>query len=412
MTSRATTYGVAITFVIINLFALAWVGSYIASGPSLIIRRVAFDALPGWSTADPGPTLATFLRSCDRIRTRPGDRPIDTQISAEPLQQLYGRVDDWWPVCAEADRLGGQQNADAKGFFEQAFVAFSVYERGRRQALFTGYYEPLLSGSRTQRPGFEVPLLRLPVDLVSVDLGAFRADLKGQRIAGRVTSNRLSPYDTRADIAAGALDQDDLALVWVNDPIAAFFLHIQGSGRVALADGSIMRVGYAGQNGHAYASIGRILRERGELAPDNVSMQSIKQWLDDNPDQAQAVLNENASYVFFQEIAVDNPDLGPLGAQNVPLTAQRSLAVDRRYVPLGAPVWLDAAKPSLSLPDTMEPFQNLMVAQDTGGAIRGAQRGDVFWGFGEEAEETAGLMQHPGHMFVLVPKELVDRSVD
>ena len=409
MNNRATIYGVVLTILIINLFALAWVASFVAGGPSLVIKQVEFDGLPGWSSADPGPALATFLRSCERLTTRPGDQPLDRLVSSERLQRLYGRVDDWRPVCAAADRLDGRQGADVKGFFEDAFAAFLVYERGRRPGLFTGYYEPLLSGSRTRQAGFEVPLRRLPADLVSVDLGAFRADLKGRRIAGRVTSNRLSPYETRADIVSGVLEDDVPVLVWIDDPIGVFFLHIQGSGRVVLTDGTVMRVGYAGQNGHPYSSIGRILRQRGELEPDNISMPSIKQWLEDNPDQAPDLLNQNASYVFFRDIVVDDPDLGPLGAQDVPLTARRSLAVDRRYVPLGAPVWLDGTKPSLSSPGADEPFQTLMVAQDTGGAIRGAQRGDVFWGFGQAAEDIAGVMQHPGHMYVLVPKDLADR---
>lgn len=414
MNNRTTIYGVVLAIVILNFFALAWVGSFVAGRPSLVIKQVEFDGLPGWSSADPGPILATFLRSCERLTARPGDQPIGALISSERLQRLYGRVDDWWPACAAADRLDGRTKADGrtgadvKGFFEAAFAAFLVYERDRSRGLFTGYYEPLLSGSRTRQPGFQVPLRRLPADLISVELGAFRADLKGRRIAGRVMSNRLSPYETRADMVSEALEDDASALVWIDDPIAVFFLHIQGSGRVALRDGTIIRVGYAGQNGHPYSSIGRILRQRGELAPDNVSMPSIKQWLQDNPDRAQGLLNENASYVFFQDIVVDDPELGPLGAQNVPLTARRSLAVDRRYVPLGAPVWLDGTKPSLSSPDADEPFQTLMVAQDTGGAIRGAQRGDVFWGFGQAAEDIAGVMQHPGRMYVLVPKDLAD----
>lgn len=217
-----------------------------------------------------------------------------------------------------------------------------------------------------------------------VELGDFRETLKGQRIAGRVVNGNLKPYENRADIEAGKL-KDAKPLVWVDDPVDAFFLHIQGSGRVLLDDGTEMRVGYAAQNGHTYYAVGRELVKRGLMNKDDVSMQSIRAWLEAHPEQAAEFMNLNPSYVFFNELTGE----GPLGAQNVALTPGRSMAVDRTRVPYGTPLWLDIAEPA---PD-VGPIQRLVIAQDTGGAIKGAIRGDYYWGYGPEAEHYAGLMK-------------------
>ncbi len=229
-----------------------------------------------------------------------------------------------------------------------------------------------------------------------MDLGDFRENLRGERIAGRVVDGRLKPMEDRAAISSGALRGRNLELVWVDDPVDAFFLHIQGSGRVVMDDGSVKRVGFDGQNGHPYVAVGRELIARGAMAREQVSMQSIRAWLKANPGEAQALMNANPSYVFFRPLGGE----GPEGAQGVVLTPGRSLAVDRNFVPYGVPVWLDAEDPL----DPAARVSRLMVAQDTGGAIRGPVRGDVFWGHGADAEERAGRMRSRGTYWLLLPR--------
>jgi membrane-bound lytic murein transglycosylase A len=259
--------------------------------------------------------------------------------------------------------------------------------------LFTGYYEPLLHGSRQRGGNFQTPILKRPPDLVMVELGRFRPAWQGERIAGRVVNGSLVPYASRAAIERGALDAMHLELLWVDDPVAAFFLQVQGSGRVMLGDGSIVRLGYDGQNGQAYVALGRLLVARGELTLDTVSLPSIRAWIKAHPQAGAALMDENPSYVFFREQSGD----GPLGAEGVVLTPGRSLAVDRNFLPLGAPVFLVAT-------DNGAPLRRLMVAQDTGGAITGPVRGDIFWGFGDDAERRAGTMRAPGVYYLLLPK--------
>jgi membrane-bound lytic murein transglycosylase A len=289
-----------------------------------------------------------------------------------------------------------------------------VTDRGvEREGLFTGYYEPELRGSRRRHGPYQTPLYREPGDLIQVDLGAFREDLEGRRIAGRIVGGRLEPYHDRRSIDRGALAGRDLELVWVDDPVDAFFLQVQGSGRIVLEDGTVLRVGYDAQNGHPYTAIGRELVERGEMPLEEVSLQSIRRWLEAHPEEAPDLMATNASYVFFRMLG----GAGPLGSLGVPLTPGRSVAVDPRFLPLGAPVWLAGSMPALpdevaSGPSTEPtepigslPLRRLLVAQDTGGAIRGPVRGDVFWGAGERAEAVAGRMKHPGRLWLLLPTD-------
>ena len=246
---------------------------------------------------------------------------------------------------------------------------------------------------------YQVPLHARPDDLVMVNLGAFRDELKGQRIAGRVKDGRLHPYETRAEIVAGQLPQEhNRPLVWVDSGIDAFFVQIQGSGLVRLDDGSLMRIGYAGQNGHIYTAIGKVLVDEGHLQKDAVSMQSIRHWLENNPADAARIMNQNRSYVFFRALDTD----GPVGGEGLALTPHRSLAIDHGLYPYGLPFWVDIAHPETGQPR----LQKLMVGQDTGGAIKGIIRGDVFWGYGDMAERQAGIMKSEGRYFVLLPKNL------
>ena len=357
--------------------------------PVLTLTPARFSELPGWSADDQAQALPALRRSCERLLT------LDAARAVGP-DGVAGTVADWRPVCTAAAQLPPGDAPAARRFFETGFQPWRAADRDDPQGLFTGYYEPLLSGSRTRSGRFTVPLLRRPPDLVEVDLGQFRPALRGQRIAGRLDAGRLRPYASRAEIEGGALTARGLEMLWVDDAVDAFFLHIQGSGRVRLADGTILRVGYEAQNGHAYVPIGRVLAERGEIPRDAVSMPSIRAWLAAHPAQARQLMNENPSYVFFRELKGE----GPIGAQGVPLTPGRSLAVDPGFVPYGVPVWLDAEDPLSS----SARVRRLMVAQDTGGAIRGPVRGDVFWGFGAEAAERAGRMKSRGGYWLLLPK--------
>ncbi len=383
--------------------------------PALELRPASFDDLPGWSADRHGEALAAFRVSCRALDRLPAERPIGPPMDppgatagAIPIKTggLAGTAADWRLPCAQAAAVTGDDAAAARVFFEAAFRPWAATDNGEAEGLFTGYYEPSLAGSRRRGGRFRVPLYRRPPELIEVDLGRFRDELAGQRIAGLLEGPALVPFADRAALEAGALAGRGLELAWVESAVDAFFLHVQGSGRIDLAEGGALRVGYAGQNGHPYTAIGRVLVERGELAQEEVSMQSIRAWLAARPGEGAELMAANRSYVFFRELTGAGPDEGPLGSLGVPLTPGRSLAVDRVHLPLGPPLWLAAAAPAPdpALPD--RPLERLMVAQDTGGAIRGPVRGDVFWGHGAEAAEVAGRMRHPGRLWLLLPRGL------
>lgn len=347
---------------------------------------VSFDALPEWESEDYAAFAQAFHRSCNVFEKK-----------TSPIKQgdEWGKLESWKRVCASFEDI---QPGKYRTFFEQNFVPHAITDNGSPEGLFTGYYEASLKGSYKQHGPYQYALRARPDDLVMVDLGEFRDELKGQRIAGRVISGRLKPYETRAEIEAGHLpDEQDRVLVWVDDPVEAFFVQIQGSGVVRMDDGSIIRIGYDGQNGHVYYAIGRELIQRGELEKDNVSLQTIREWLQTHPAQAPEVMNTNKSYVFFKELEGE----GPVGGQGVALTATRSLAVDHSLIPYGMPIWLDIEYPEKGYKN----IHRLMVAQDTGGAIRGPVRGDFFWGYGDFAESHAGIMKSKGRYWALLPKE-------
>jgi len=316
----------------------------------------------------------------------------DDAVIGPPVLHLTAA--DWRPACLAAPQVAPGDDR-ARAFFEHYFAPYLVGSNGDADGLFTGYYEPLLKGSRERSGTYQTPILRRPSDLVMVELGRFRPAWRGERIAGRVVDGNLVPYASRAEIEHGALDPMHLEILWVDDPVAAFFLQVQGSGRVTLPDGSIVRLGYDGQNGQTYVAIGRLLVARGALPLDAVSLQSISAWIKAHPEAGAKLMDENPSYVFFKELEGD----GPLGAEGVVLTPGRSLAVDRSFVPLGAPLFLDAS-------DNGTALKRLMIAQDTGGAISGPVRGDVFWGFGDEAEARAGGMRARGRYYLLLPRSV------
>ncbi|MDB5808589.1 MAG: MltA protein [Betaproteobacteria bacterium] len=300
-------------------------------------------------------------------------------------------------MCSVATAISEPTRDTTFRFFESNFTPFQVVNPdGTDSGLVTGYYEPLLNGSRKRSARYHVPVYGVPDDLVVIDLGEVYPDLKNMRLRGRVEGKRVVPYFNRAQIENGTAPVAGREIVWVEDPVELFFLQIQGSGRVKLDGKETIALGYADQNGYPYRSIGRLLVDRGDLPLEKASMQGIKAWAKQNPEKLQELLNYNASYVFFREMPRDLP--GPIGALGLPLTAGRSIAVDSRHIPLGAPVFL-----ATTMPNARQPLNRLMVAQDTGGAIRGPVRADFFWGFGEEAATLAGRMKQSGKMWVLLP---------
>lgn len=300
----------------------------------------------------------------------------------------------WRALCADVALFPEPDDQIARAFFETRFVPHAL----RADGFITGYYEPLLHGSRTRTERYRYPIYRPPDDLLTVDLGALYPELAGRRARARVAGKQVVPYFSRAEIESGKNALAGQELLWVDDAVALFLLHIQGSGRVRLPDGATLHVGYADQNGHPYVPIGRILVERGILKLEEVDLPAIRAWLKANPDSALSLLQSNPSYIFF--VLRDAALPGPLGSLEVPLFPERAVAVDPKYISLGLPVWLDT-----TLPGATEPYRRLVFAQDTGGAIKGPARADLFFGHGADAEERAGRMKQPGRLYLLLPRQ-------
>jgi membrane-bound lytic murein transglycosylase A len=331
-----------------------------------------------------GPDLDTVLPNGD---TRTGLALRAFRLSCPSLQRRRDQSgltsgSDWQGACAAA---ASWSESNAREFFRRYFEAVQV---GDGKAYATGYYEPEIAGCRTALPGCQTPLYKRPADLIEVDLGLFSDSLKGKRIRGKVQATSFVPYDDRAAITAGSLSGRGLEIAYANDPVELFFLEIQGSGRLRLPDGGIMRVGYDGQNGRDYTGIGKLMKDRGLIQIG--SMQDIMSYLRANPVDGMALMNENKSYVFFRVLT----GAGPLGALGIPVTPEATVAADPTFVPLGAPVLLSL--------DRAEP-NGLWVAQDTGGAIKGSNRFDTFWGAGDRARTIAGGMSGRGSALLLLP---------
>jgi membrane-bound lytic murein transglycosylase A len=338
------------------------------------LRRADWSELSSWSEDSAAEAFATFLRSCFALKAKA----------------------EWQGVCGEAAALPAADDATLRQFFKVSFTPYAVVNAdGTSEGTITGYYEPHLRGSRRPSAQYRFPVYGVPEDLLTVDFSELYPELKNLRLRGRIEGKRVVPYYSRAEIQNGK-GVNGRELMWVDDAVDLFFLQIQGSGKVMLDNGELVRLSFAEQNGHPYRSVGRLLVERGELTLDQASMQGIRAWGTRNPDKLPELLNSNASYVFFREQPGDTP--GPVGSLGVPLTAGRSLAVDTRVVPLGAPVFL-----STTMPNSTQPLNRLMAAQDTGGAIKGAVRADFFWGSGDEAATYAGRMRQTGRLWVLLP---------
>ncbi|HTG37320.1 murein transglycosylase A [Sphingomonas sp.] len=359
----------------------------IAAVPAAVAAADAVSALSaGWV---PGPAMATLpIEPAVAQRALAAFRTSCPSLQRRTDATGLTRGADWVPVCGAAVRA-----SDATRFFRKQFETIQIADG---KAFATGYYEPEIAGSRTRRAGYDTPVYGVPGDLVEVDLTPFATDLAGRKIRGRIENGRFLPYPDRTAIENGALAGRGLEIAWAADPVELFFLQVQGSGRLRLPDGGVMRIGYAGQNGRPYTGIGALMRDRGLLAPGQASMQGIMAWLRAHPEEGRAIMRENKSVVFFRELT--GP--GPLGAMGLPVTGRTSIAADPRFVPLGAPVFLSMDRADAN---------GIWIAQDTGGAIKGANRFDTFWGAGAEARAIAGGMSARGTAFILVPRGTLSR---
>jgi len=354
------------------------------------LEKVKWESLSGFQEDNIIEAAPAYTKSCEvMIKNNPRE-----MLGYEGVPQDFSH---WQKACQEFLRQPPQTSDEFRSFLKNHFDPYQVEDENDGIGLFTGYYEPFIRASQTQSAQYNTPIYLKPQDLVVIeDLGLFKSNMKGERIAGRLHEGTLAPYYTRAEIDAGALQKQNLEIAWAQDPIDLFFLHIQGSGRLQFEDGSTLGIGYHGTNGRAYFAIGKALYERGHLPKGEINLDSIKAWLRTHPDEGQEIMHMNPSYVFFR--IRDTED--PVGSQGVELTPQRSMAIDRKYVELGNLLWLDCEHPLES-----EPIRQLMVTQDTGGAIKGTVRGDFYWGSGEVAEKLAGPMKSKGRFFVLVPKK-------
>ena len=343
------------------------------------LAPATWEDLPGWREDNLAPAFEALLTGCARL-------------TRQPL---------WQPVCAAAAEVSDRQPAAVRAWFEARFQPWAlVNPDGSREGLVTGYYEPILKGSRQRSTRYPYPLYGPPDDLIVVDLAELHPELKHLRLRGRLEGRKLVPYYSRAEWSEQESKRSPKALIWIDDAIDLFFMQIQGSGQIQLADGSRVRINYADQNGHPYRSIGRWLLDQGELEPGQASMQGIKAWARAHPQRLTELLNTNPSLVFFRELPAEAMAApGPIGALGVPLTPERSIAIDPRTIPLGAPVYLATTRPN-----SEQALTRLMLAQDTGGAIRGVVRADFYWGSGGDAGSQAGRMRQPGRMWLLLPR--------
>jgi membrane-bound lytic murein transglycosylase A len=355
-----------------------------------MFEPVSISAQPGWAQDDHAKALQAFQRSCQEILTTAHGFKRDAAFG--------GKLEDWTALCKQA-----LNTSNAKSFFEENFAAFKINDPLRPEGLYTGYYEPEAEGSLIRTNEYVVPVYRKPDDLKALD----DAGQKQTGLAyGHIVNGKAEPYFTRKEIEQGALENHGLGICWLKSWVDAFFIHIQGSGRVRLPGGKFIRLAYAAKTGLPYTGIGGVLLAKGVGTKDTMSMELLRSWMKDHPSEARELMWNNKSYIFFRQIEVPSNDLGPLGAQQVNLTPLRSLAVDRSIWMFGTPIFISTTTPPES---GVKPFRHLMVAQDTGTAIKGHVRGDVYWGWGDAAAFNAGYMKSAGAMVVLLPNLVAAR---
>ena len=360
----------------------------------ITLKPSAFSQLPNWQSANVKKSLSAFRLSCKTFLKQDPEKWVGSE-------HLAIQVKDWQPACRAAMQINSVTKQNAKEFFNTWFTPVEFYQGKPLTGLFTGYYMPLLHGSLTKTKQFNVPIYGLPNNLVTANLGLFKPDLNNRRIVGRIVGNKMVPFYTREEINTGAIDKVAPTLLWLDNPMDRVFLEIEGSGVIELVDGKRIYVGYAGENGAPYTSIASVLIQKGVLTKNNASSQNIREYLNDHPQEIDDVLNQNKSFIFFSQLKTH----AAMGAQGVALTPGVSLAVDPKWVPYGTPVWLSTSVPNEELKNN-QPFNRLMVAQDTGGAIRGTVRGDTYWGSGKKATYIANHMQAQGRYWLLLPQHI------
>ncbi|MGD0191920.1 MAG: MltA domain-containing protein [Rhizomicrobium sp.] len=389
---------ILILIVVGGIAVWVWREKFVVPSARLELTPVSFASLPGWAGTDARGALAAFRRTCTSWANEPPTHALGGAGYA-------GAVADWDGVCANLP--GGTVSEEAaRRYFESGFTPVMVGSGS--DGLFTGYYEPEIHASRRKHGAYAVPIYGVPDDLITADLGLFRDDLKGDHVTGRVVGHTFVPYFNRADIDAHGLPHAPV-LLYANDPVQVFFLHIQGSGRMRFEDGSFERLAYAGQNGRPYTPVGRTLISEGAIDRSQMSMQAIRSWMQTHTDAARNVMETDQSFVFFHTAPIGDPSLGSPGSEGLPLTPEASIAVDTRLHALGAPFYVAATAPDSDPAKPERTLDRVFIAQDTGGAIKGAARADVFWGFGRDAESVAGRMKSTGSFYVLLPKPVAAR---
>lgn len=361
------------------------------------LRRAEFSELRGWGIDDPRPLFDVMRRCFDHIRQNKPYRTGSLGLSSEDLLPLLSAAGEFTPHDA----------ADARAFFEAETVPFLIERSNAQQGFVTAFYEPEVEVSDKPDSGYRYPFYRRPADLVDLDDRNRPADMDASYAFGRNQEGQISPYFDRRAIDEGCLDGQGLEIAWAKSKVDVFFTHVQGAARLRYPDGRLGRITYAAKAGHPFSAIGKLLIDRGEIDPARISMQSIRAWLAENPAKVDEVLWHNRSYIFFREAAVDDPSLGPIAAAKVPLVAGRSLAVDRLIHTFGFPFFIHSE--TLTHLDEGLPFARLMMALDTGSAIVGPARGDIFTGSGDAAGERAGTVRNAANFYILIPKAAAPR---
>ncbi len=380
-----------IIFVIVSLLSGVYVWNI--NRTELHLRRVPFNQLPGWDDTDTTNSLKAFNISCRFFLKQKPDTPVGSSCLALSAQ-------DWYPACRAALLVDPTSSKQAKTFFEHWFLPVQFFNNKPVQGLFTGYYVAQLHGSLTKTTHYNVPVYRTPDNLLTIDLRLFDLALTNHQLIGRLEGSRIVPFYTRNEIDRGAISKSASVIVWVDNPVDRLFMEIQGSGIVRLDDGSHLFLGYSAQNGMHYTPIAHFLIQKGIMTKENQSMQGVREYLKSHPEERDSLISKNESFVFFKTQRQDSA----IGVNDIPLTPGYSLAIDRQWIPIGIPIWLKTVKPDHQS-NAKTVFQRLMIAQDTGGAIRGIVRGDVFFGAGKKAAAIAGKMNYTGYYWLFLPKK-------
>lgn len=377
--------------IVINVGMIMWRYHQPKTSNTVTVKPTSFSALPDWTSANMSKSLDSFQLSCERFVRQNPEKTVGNNL-------ITLQVKDWLPACKQALAMKNATPKEAKLFFQQWFKPVTFDNGQAITGLFTGYYLPEIKASLVKTAHYTVPIYQTPRNLLRISLTDFDANLPKRDLYGRLDHRQLVPYYSRADIDKGAIAENAAIIAFIHSPIERVFMEIQGSGILTLEDGSHLYLGYAGKNGLPYTAIGRTLLERGILEAKDISLQSIQAYLETHLDERDDIINTNRSFVFFKIL----DKKGAFGTQGAKLTPGYSMAVDPNWVPLGVPVWLDTTRPDHQS-ESAHPLHRLLIAQDTGGAIKGVVRGDVFWGAGPKNAAIAGKMKNHGRYWLLLP---------